>query len=78
MNQPKDETRLLTICRKCEYRRNAHNDEYYRGDSRRVSRCAYLNLTGECRGCEPTEGECEKFTPRKGNKTFTSKKELVV
>lgn len=77
MNNLKPEDRLLTICRKCEYRRNAHNDEYYRGDSRRVSRCAYLNITGEIRGCTPSDTTCCRFLPRLGNKIFTGTKEFI-
>lgn len=73
-----DESRLLTVCRKCEYRRNAHNDEYYRGDSRRLSRCAYLNITDECRGCTPTEGHCDRFVPRLGNKNLAKKREMII
>lgn len=77
MNKLKPEDRLLTICRKCEYRRNEHNNEYYRGDSRRKSRCAYLDITGNVRGCAPTEITCCRFLPRLGAKNFGKSKEFI-
>ena len=77
MNQLKPEDRLLAICRKCEYRRNDYNNEYYRGDSRRNSRCAFLDVTGEVRGCTPSETECCQFLPRLGAKVFLGNKKIV-
>ena len=60
-----NENRLKKPCRRCEYRRQAYNDAYYHGDSRFSSRCAYLEITNEIRGCTPTDEHCDKFKPRK-------------
>jgi hypothetical protein len=68
---------LKKICKKCEFRRNAHNDAYYYGKSRSLSRCAYLELTGEIRGCTPSNYECEKFKPRMGLKSLAGKHEMI-
>lgn len=72
-----DENRLLKICRKCEYRRMAYNDAYYYGISRLSSRCAYLEITGEVRGCKPTDGHCDKFKQRVRSKSLVGRKEMI-
>lgn len=69
--------KLKKICKKCEFRRCAHNDTYYYGKSRSLSRCAYLEITGEIRGCTPTDSECDKFKPRMGLKSLTGKHKLI-
>lgn len=72
-----NDLRLKKICRKCFYRRNIFNDAFYYGDSRAVSRCAYLNMTDEPRGCTPTDYECEKFKPRMRTNSLSGRHEVI-
>jgi hypothetical protein len=68
---------LKKICKKCEFRRNAHNGAYYYGDSRALSRCAYLEITDEIRGCTPTDTECKKFKPRMRTNSLSGRHEVI-
>ncbi|MBE6771058.1 MAG: hypothetical protein E7547_02795 [Ruminococcaceae bacterium] len=69
--------KLSAICRKCFYRRCDRSDKFYNGNSRWDSRCAYLELTGELRGCTPTDSECAKFKPRTSTKSLTGKRQMI-
>ena len=74
MNCKLDETdRLKHICKKCEFRRELSGGSYYNGESRRDSRCACLDITGETRDCVPTDKQCEKFRPRVRTRSLTVK-----
>jgi hypothetical protein len=80
MDQIKDETRLSKICQKCFYRRatNRHGiGEFYYGNSKNNSYCAFLLIEDEPRGCTPTENECARFKPRTRTKSLTGKIKMI-
>ena len=77
MGKVATENRLKRICRKCEYRRKAKSDDYYHGTSRLDSRCAFLNLTGECRGCTPTDGHCDRYKQRVNKGSLKGRTEVI-
>lgn len=58
------EDRLEPVCRTCHYRRNANNEQYYTGESRRESSCDYFSIEGEFRNCQPQGHSCEKYKSR--------------
>jgi len=76
MHNPK--YKLPLICRRCYYRRNINSEGFYNGSSKTDSMCAYLAITGEIRGCTPSEGECAKFKPRTGTKSLTGKRKMII
>lgn len=56
------------VCKRCFYRRSFTTGSYIRevlGDWSDTY-CAYLELTGELRGCEAKGEHCDKFKERKG------------
>lgn len=69
--------KLPDICRKCYYRRNINSEGFYNGNSKTDSMCAYLAITGEIRGCTPSDGECAKFKPRTRTKSLSGKCEMI-
>ena len=71
------QNKLHDICRKCYYRRNINSDGMYYGNSKTDSMCAYLVITGELRGCTPTDSECAKFKPRTITKSLTGKRQMI-
>lgn len=70
-------TRLLRICRKCFYRRNLADKQFYYGESTLNSCCAYLLIEDEVRGCTPTDGECARFKPRTRTKSLAGKFDMI-